>query len=150
MSLSKSESNVIVYLQKGYSNKDIASCLFVTEKTIKFHMTNIFKKYEVKSRAELMAQLTGYSKAARTVIVDELSKNKAVLPIQMKTQENKIEFIDKQFKVGKVIDQLHEMMTEVTKQEINPATVNSACNCVTRLNETINTAIQAAKFLNER
>ena len=147
MSISNAESNVVTYIQQGYSNLEIANKLSVSEKTIKFHLTNIFKKYEVRSRAELMAKLTGYSKTAREEVVGAL-----VEPIKEKalTQKDKVKFIDEQFHVGKAINHLHSMMTEVTKDGINPATVNAACNCVARLNETINTAIQAAKFLNER
>lgn len=65
-------------------------------------------------------------------------------------QKDKINFIDDKFKVGKAIDKLHNMMTEVTKQEMTAANVNAACNCVSRINETINTAIQAARFLSGR
>src|ERR1700743_1707843 len=36
------------------SNKEVASQLFVTEKTVKFHLTNIYKKMAVKSRAQLI------------------------------------------------------------------------------------------------
>lgn len=67
-----------------------------------------------------------------------------------KSQEEKITFIDEKFRVGDTIQQLHNMMKEVTSKELSPNTVNAACNCVARLNETINTAIQAARFLNER
>lgn len=70
--------------------------------------------------------------------------------VSHKSQEDKIVFIDEKFKVGNTISHLHKMMMEVTKDEINPTTVNAACNCVQSLNETINTAIQAARFLNER
>lgn len=66
------------------------------------------------------------------------------------TQVEKVEFIDKQFKVGDAINHMHHLMTEVTKEKIDQNTVNAACNCIARVNETINTAIQAARFLNER
>jgi hypothetical protein len=39
---------------KGLSNKEVANQLFVTEKTVKFHLTNIYKKMNVKSRAQLI------------------------------------------------------------------------------------------------
>jgi hypothetical protein len=67
-----------------------------------------------------------------------------------KTQEDKIMFVNEHFKVGETLDHLHHMMKSVTKEKLDHNTVNAACNCVARLNETINTAIQAAKFLNER
>lgn len=55
--------------------------------------------------------------------------------------------IDDRFGVGKTVAQLQKMMEEVTKDEINPNTVNAACNCVQNLNLTIKTAMQAARFL---
>jgi cytolysin (calcineurin-like family phosphatase) len=79
-----------------------------------------------------------------------LNQGARQVQVVSKTQEDKIQFIDKTFKVGETLDHLHKMMKDVTKQEMNANTVNAACNCVARLNETINTAIQAAKFLNER
>lgn len=52
--LSKSEVRVAELIVKGISNKDAASQLFITEKTVKFHLTNIYKKLSVKSRAQLI------------------------------------------------------------------------------------------------
>lgn len=66
------------------------------------------------------------------------------------SQVEKIKFIDNQFNISDTMTHLHEMMKEVTKKEISPNTVNAACNCIARMNETINTTILAAKFLNER
>lgn len=151
--LSPAESNVAQYVEQGMSNLEIADKLFVCEKTIKFHLTNVFKKVGVKTRAELMAKRNGTT-AAKELVVSHYEKPleqgaRAVQVIQ-KSQEDKIMFIDEKFKVGNTISQLHGMMVEVTKNEISPSTVNAACNCVARLNETINTAIQAARFLNER
>ncbi len=55
--------------------------------------------------------------------------------------------ISDQFGVAKTVGQLQKMMEEVTREEINPNTVNAACNCVQNLNLTIKTAMQAARFL---
>lgn len=154
MNLSPAESKVIQFIQKGYSNQDIALQLGVCEKTVKFHLNNIFKIYNVKSRAELCAQLNGFTKQNEELVVSELTKDsKSNLPIKTSpqmTQTEKIQFVNDTFKVGNAIEQLHHMMKNVIKEDINPATVNAACNCVARLNETINTAIQASRFLNER
>jgi len=48
------EAEIILEVSKGFTNKEVASKLFVTEKTIKFHLTNIFKKLSVKSRSQLI------------------------------------------------------------------------------------------------
>ncbi len=52
--LSNRESEVAELVTQGLSNKEVASRLFVTEKTVKFHLTNIYKKMNVKSRAQLI------------------------------------------------------------------------------------------------
>ncbi len=52
--LSNREAEVAGLVSKGLSNKEVASQLFVTEKTVKFHLTNIYKKMNVKSRAQLI------------------------------------------------------------------------------------------------
>lgn len=148
------ETRVSQYLIKGYSNQEIADELGLNVKTVKFHLTNIYKKHGVKSRSEYMAIQTGFKKSEREIVMNGMKENKSIAPeiIDRKslTQQEKVKFIDDQFKVGEAITHLHSMMKTVTSNEINPATVNAACNCVARLNETINTAIQAARFLNER
>ena len=52
--LSNREAEVAELVSKGLSNKEVANQLFVTEKTVKFHLTNIYKKMNVKSRAQLI------------------------------------------------------------------------------------------------
>lgn len=158
--LSKAEYDVLVYLKQGKSNQEIADCLFVCEKTVKFHLTNIYKKLNVKSRTELLAKESGfytYNEGVKEMdlhsgnqkpLQPSVQKTNAVVVPDKKTAEQKIKFIDETFKVGETITQLHGMMKDVTKDGINPNTVNAACNCVARLNETINTAIAAARFLN--
>jgi len=172
---SRAENSVITYVMNGLPNKEIADLLCVSEKTIKFHITNIYKKAGVRSRAEFISETHGnrittdQSNDFKQIVTKEKGNNMSDLtqgsrPINPsglqqgarqvqvigKSQEDKITFIDEKFRVGDTITALHNMMKEVTKDEITPSTVNAACNCVARLNETINTAIQAAKFLNER
>lgn len=52
--LSKREAEVAELVSKGHSNKVVAGLLFVTEKTVKFHLTNIYKWLRVKSRSQLI------------------------------------------------------------------------------------------------
>ena len=52
--LSNRETEVTVLVTKGLSNKEIANQLFVTEKTVKFHLVNIYAKMGLKSRAQLI------------------------------------------------------------------------------------------------
>jgi DNA-binding NarL/FixJ family response regulator len=41
----------------GKSNREIAEALFISESTVKTHARNIFSKYAVSSRAELISTL---------------------------------------------------------------------------------------------
>ncbi|HEY4532456.1 MAG TPA: response regulator transcription factor [Kurthia sp.] len=50
--LTRREKDVLAELTKGKSNKEIASSLFVTEKTVKTHISNIFSKLEVQDRTQ--------------------------------------------------------------------------------------------------
>ena len=50
--LTKREKDVLIELTKGKSNKEIASSLLITEKTVKTHISNIFSKLEVSDRTQ--------------------------------------------------------------------------------------------------
>jgi two-component system nitrate/nitrite response regulator NarL len=50
--LSTRESEVLRLLAMGLSNREIALRLGVTEKTVKFHLTNIFAKLDVRNRVQ--------------------------------------------------------------------------------------------------
>ena len=51
-SLSKKELEILNYLDLGLSNKELASTLFVSVSTIKWHLTHIYSKLSVKNRVE--------------------------------------------------------------------------------------------------
>ncbi len=50
--LTKREYEVIRLISKGYNNKEIAIELFISEKTVKNHVSNIFKKIKVTDRTQ--------------------------------------------------------------------------------------------------
>ncbi|PTX59250.1 regulatory LuxR family protein [Kordia periserrulae] len=52
LGLSKREYEVLCKLAKGHSNKEIASLLFVSESTIKTHVSNVYTKLNVKRRTQ--------------------------------------------------------------------------------------------------
>lgn len=52
--LSNREMEVLACVAKGYNNKDIADILFVSEKTVKNHLTNIFRKLNVNCRTQAL------------------------------------------------------------------------------------------------
>lgn len=59
--LTAREIDVLKHLATGFTNKEIARALFVTEATVKSHLNNIFTKLDVdsRSRAVHLAQETG-------------------------------------------------------------------------------------------
>ena len=50
--LTEREKEILSYISKGCSNKEIASKLFLSEKTIRNTITSIFKKINVKDRVQ--------------------------------------------------------------------------------------------------
>lgn len=53
--LSRREAEIISHVIMGKKSKMIGETLFITEKTVKFHLTNVYKKLKVTDRAELIA-----------------------------------------------------------------------------------------------
>lgn len=51
------EQEVLQEILSGKSNREIAETLFISESTVKTHARNIFSKYDVRSRAELISTL---------------------------------------------------------------------------------------------
>jgi DNA-binding NarL/FixJ family response regulator len=52
--LTDREIDVIKYVAKGLSNKQIASAMFISESTIKFHLQNASRKLNAHRRAEIV------------------------------------------------------------------------------------------------
>lgn len=50
--LTKREADVLSEIAKGKSNKEIASSLFITEKTVKTHVSNLLSKLELSDRTQ--------------------------------------------------------------------------------------------------
>lgn len=50
--LTKRERDVLALLVKGNSNKEMADSMFISEKTVKNHLTSIFRKLGVKDRTQ--------------------------------------------------------------------------------------------------
>lgn len=53
--LSKREYQVAEKVSEGLSNRSIADQLFISERTVKFHCTNIFRKLAVSNRKMLIS-----------------------------------------------------------------------------------------------
>lgn len=52
--LSRREIEVARLASKGYTNAQIAECLYISIETVKSHMNSIFEKLEISSRKELL------------------------------------------------------------------------------------------------
>ena len=52
--VSNHEFRVIKFIEEGKSNKEIGSLMFISESTVKKHISNIFKKLNIKNRYELI------------------------------------------------------------------------------------------------
>jgi DNA-binding NarL/FixJ family response regulator len=52
--LSRREKEVIQRLLENLSNKEIGSALNISERTVKFHVSNLLQKFEVRRRADLI------------------------------------------------------------------------------------------------
>src|SRR6185369_2921765 len=55
--LSKREKEVLSLLLQGKSNKQIALSLDISVRTVEFHLKNIYAKFQVSSRIELILKL---------------------------------------------------------------------------------------------
>jgi DNA-binding NarL/FixJ family response regulator len=74
--LTKREVEILRLVADGHSNSQLARMLWVTEQTIKFHLSNIYRKLDVANRTEasrwaqrqgLLAMEDGASDSARSV-----------------------------------------------------------------------------------
>ncbi|WP_088007290.1 response regulator [Indiicoccus explosivorum] len=50
--LTPREKEVLMCLVEGLSNKEIAGRLYISDKTVKIHVSNIYRKLDVKSRSQ--------------------------------------------------------------------------------------------------
>ena len=59
--LTRREIEILKLVGEGHSNSQLARMLWVTEQTVKFHLSNIYRKLEVRNRTEASrwAQLNG-------------------------------------------------------------------------------------------
>ena len=73
--LSSREQEVVNLLLEGKSNKLIASALGISDRTVEFHLKNIYAKHQVSSRTELILKLgqsTGADKGESAETRDSL------------------------------------------------------------------------------
>jgi len=52
--LSEKEKEVVNVISQGYTNKEAAKKLHISEPTVKTHLNHIFRKLEIRNRAQLV------------------------------------------------------------------------------------------------
>lgn len=57
LGLTSREKSIALYILKGLSSSEIAGLLGISEKTVKHHITEIFEKSQVSSRAEFFSYI---------------------------------------------------------------------------------------------
>ena len=69
--LTRRELEILQLVAEGHSNSQLAKMLWVTEQTIKFHLSNIYRKLDVSNRTEASrwAQLNGILPATPTPVL---------------------------------------------------------------------------------
>ena len=67
--LTRREMEILQLVAEGHSNAELARMLWVTEQTVKFHLSNIYRKLNVSNRTEASrwAQLRGLLEAPTPV-----------------------------------------------------------------------------------
>lgn len=54
LGISKREYEILLKISEGHSNKEIGEALFVSESTVKSHISNLFTKLNVKRRTQAL------------------------------------------------------------------------------------------------
>ena len=72
MELTRRELEILRLVAEGHSNSQLAKMLWVTEQTVKFHLSNIYRKLDVANRTEASrwAQLHGLLPATRPALAE--------------------------------------------------------------------------------
>ena len=116
--LSKREKDVVNLLLEGNSNKLIARELGITDRTVEFHLRNVYVKYGVNSRLELVLRLENIQDKGKTEkpgisTVDEVGENSENRARFNSWKDWAAYFTDTVFNIGK---------------ELNMKTLNSTDN----------------------
>ncbi len=57
--ISKREKEVVNLVLAGKNRSDIAEALFISDETVKQHLTNIYRKLEIRGKADLFSLVYG-------------------------------------------------------------------------------------------
>jgi DNA-binding NarL/FixJ family response regulator len=62
--LTRRESEVLALVANGWSNREVGEALFISERTVARHLTNIFTKIDVTSRTQAVRYAIHHGLAA--------------------------------------------------------------------------------------
>lgn len=57
LTLTRRQHEIVLLVVRGLSNRDIAERLFVTEQTVKDHLHDVFERFGIKRRTELLSRV---------------------------------------------------------------------------------------------
>ena len=63
--LTPREAQIADQVGQGKANREVAAALYLTSKTVEFHLTRIYRKLGVRSRSELVRKLSTAGDASR-------------------------------------------------------------------------------------
>jgi len=69
--LTKRENEVLKVVAKGFSNKEIAIKLSISESTVENHIHHIYEKLDISNRA----QAVGFAYQSGIILVNEIPEN---------------------------------------------------------------------------
>ena len=125
MKLSKSELIVLIKVLKGQRSNEIASSLFVETKTIKFHLTNIYKKLNIKNgRFELISRYNNILE-----ILDDESMNFELPSGNINKSEMSFNGTKEKI-INNNIEILDSYIKSLVKLDANKETIEMICNCM--------------------
>lgn len=74
--LTPAEQRILRLLGNGYTNREIAQLAFVSQNTVKYHLKNIYGKWRISSRTQVVLR-------ARGLAVQTLSQRRAIIPFDL-------------------------------------------------------------------
>lgn len=102
--LSNREQEVAKLLLEGKSNKLIASSLHIAESTVEFHLTNIYAKYQVGSRTELILKLGESRVAENGELVDNRDRLNMIWKNWVTSLREAVSIIGKEFRMKSALN----------------------------------------------
>jgi DNA-binding CsgD family transcriptional regulator len=131
--LSTREQEVVNLLMEGKSNKLIASALGISDRTIEFHLKNIYTKFQVSSRTELILKLGSSTGMGKDELVDDLGRSTVVEREEISDNRDSLQAISLREAVSVIGKELRMESFLNAREEANPATFFGAIRvCLTK------------------